>query len=79
MIHKYVVEEIAMPTLKAIDIEQADRHTRELLAEIEKSLGMIANYQRLLANSPVTLEASLCFQRRLSKGRMPLKLQEQIA
>jgi AhpD family alkylhydroperoxidase len=46
---------------------------------VERALGVAPNMMRAMANSPAVLDAYLAFSGALSKGRLPGRVQEQIA
>lgn len=68
-----------MPRLQAVIPETTTGRVRELLDQIQTSLGVTPNLARTLANSPAALEGYLNFGDALRRGLLPAKLREQIA
>ena len=68
-----------MARINPVTQDQADPKARELLAGVEKSLGMVPNILGTLAQSPASLAAYLGFGQALSGGTLGGKLREQIA
>jgi uncharacterized peroxidase-related enzyme len=68
-----------MPRLTTVDPAAAEPQARTLLGRVERALGVTPNMMRAMANSPAVLDAYLQFSGALSKGRLPARVQEQIA
>lgn len=68
-----------MPRLTTVDPATAEPQARALLGRVERALGSTPNMMRAMANSPAVLDAYLQFSGALSKGRLPGRVQEQIA
>jgi uncharacterized peroxidase-related enzyme len=68
-----------MPRLATVDPATAEPQARTLLGKVERALGVAPNMMRAMANSPAVLDAYLAFSGALSKGRLPGRVQEQIA
>ena len=68
-----------MPRLTAIPAEQAPGKAKDLLASVQKQLGVTPNLMRTLANSPAALDAYLGFGAALGQGVLEGKVREQIA
>jgi uncharacterized peroxidase-related enzyme len=68
-----------MQRIKAIDPDRATGKTRTLLVGIQKTLGMIPNMMRTMANSPAVLEGYLKFRSALGSGELSARLREQVA
>lgn len=68
-----------MSRLTAVDPAAAEPQARTLLGRVERALGVTPNMMRAMANSPAVLDAYLQFSGALSKGRLPGRVQEQIA
>jgi len=68
-----------MPRLATVDPATAEPPARALLAKVERALGTTPNMMRAMAGSPAVLDAYLQFSGALAKGRLPGKVQEQIA
>ncbi|MEU8819894.1 carboxymuconolactone decarboxylase family protein [Actinoplanes sp. NPDC048796] len=68
-----------MPRIATVDPATAEGQARTLLGRVEKALGVTPNMMRAMANSPAVLDAYLQFSGALSKGRLPGRVQEQIA
>ncbi len=68
-----------MPRIATVDPATAEPQARTLLGRVERALGVTPNMMRAMANSPAVLDAYLQFSGALSKGRLPGRVQEQIA
>ncbi len=68
-----------MERLRTIDPGNTTGKIRELFESINNQYGMIPNFMRTMANSPVVLESYLCLSGALGKGLLPARLREQIA
>jgi uncharacterized peroxidase-related enzyme len=68
-----------MPRLTTVDPATAEPAARALLGKVERALGVVPNMMRAMAGSPAVLDAYLAFSGALSKGRLPARVQEQIA
>ncbi|WP_035855862.1 carboxymuconolactone decarboxylase family protein [Cryptosporangium arvum] len=68
-----------MPRLATVDPAVAEPPARALLGKVERALGTTPNMMRAMASSPAVLDAYLQFSGALSKGKLPGRVQEQIA
>lgn len=68
-----------MTNFNIVNVEDADQPTQELLAAIDKELGMIPNVYAVMANSPSTLAGFLGFGKALDSGSLSAVLKEKIA
>ncbi len=68
-----------MPRIKALELDAATGHARQLLDEVNDKYGMIPNLARTLANSPAALQGYLSFGEALENGILSPQLREQIA
>lgn len=68
-----------MSRLQPIDVAAADGRVKQLFEAVKQKMGRVPNIVRLLANSPVALEAYLSFSGALAAGRLDPKLRERIA
>jgi uncharacterized peroxidase-related enzyme len=68
-----------MSRLPAIQTETAAGKARQLLEAVQAKLKITPNMTRVMANSPVVLEAYLGFSGALAGGSLPGKLREEIA
>ncbi|MCA2212165.1 carboxymuconolactone decarboxylase family protein [Jidongwangia harbinensis] len=68
-----------MSRLATVDPTTAEPSARALLGKVERALGVTPNMMRAMASSPAVLDAYLSFSGALSKGRLPARVQEQIA
>ena len=68
-----------MSRLATVDPATAEPQARALLGKVERALGVTPNMMRAMASSPAVLDAYLQFSGALSKGRLPGRVQEQIA
>jgi uncharacterized peroxidase-related enzyme len=68
-----------MSRLTTIDPSYATDTTKTLLEEVQRSLGMIPNLYRTMANSPAALKGYLNFRSALTTGSLNRALWEQIA
>ena len=73
------VQEEKGPRLQAVNPRTATGKTRELLDEVQATLGMTPNVMRTMAAAPAVLEAYLSFSKALSTGTLPMRLRQQIA
>lgn len=64
-----------MPRIKYVDGEQASSPVRNLFAEVEKTLGMIPNMFRHLANSTMGFDGYLKLKASLAGGKLGGRLQ----
>ena len=71
--------EVDMNRLEVLNPESTKGKSRELLEEVKSKLGMTPNMMRVMANSPVVLEAYLSISSALKGGVLDPKLQEQLA
>ncbi len=68
-----------MQNIVVLEREHASREAQELLASVEKQLGVVPNIFLTLAHSPAALKAYLQFSGALAAGKLSPKLREQIA
>ena len=68
-----------MSNFDAVNPDLAVSRTRELLDEVQESMGMTPNMIKVLANSPEVLEGYLGFSGALAQGVLPRRLREQLA
>lgn len=68
-----------MSRLPLIQPESATGAAAELLAIVQKSLGVTPNMTKAMANSPAVLSAYLEFSGALAGGKLPAGVREQIA
>src|ERR1041384_4355068 len=68
-----------MSRLTTVDPTTAEPQARALLGKVERALGVTPNMMRAMPRSPAVLDAYLQFSGALSKGRLPGRVQEQIA
>lgn len=68
-----------MPRLPLIPSEPAAGRAQELLAGVQKKLGLVPNLTRVLANSPAALEGYLAFSGALATGTLSAAVREQLA
>lgn len=68
-----------MPRLQPIELARASGKVRELLQEVQLTMGMVPNLVGAVAHSPAVLEAFLCLRNLLQESVLPEKLCEQIS
>lgn len=68
-----------MARILPVDPNQAAKKSQELLAAVEKKLGVVPNMMKTMAHSPAVLDAYLSFSAALSATKLSAKLREQIA
>jgi uncharacterized peroxidase-related enzyme len=68
-----------MSRLPLIQPETADSQAAELLAAVQKALGVTPNMTKAMANSPAVLKAYLEFSGALGAGVLPAAVRERIA
>ena len=68
-----------MPRIKPIDPARATGRTKQLLDEVQSTLGVMPNLVKTIAHSPAALEAYLNFSADLSRGMLSTQFREQIA
>ncbi len=68
-----------MSRIPPVDPTVATGKARELLASVQKSLGVTPNLYRVVAQSPAALEGVLGLTGALARGRLGSRLREQIA
>ena len=68
-----------MARIKPVNRDAAPEATQQLLAGVEKKLGMVPNLIGTLAQSPAAAKAYLNFSETLSDGVISPQLGEQIA
>jgi len=68
-----------MSRIPLVDPASATGKTAELLAGVQKKLGVTPNMTKVMANAPVVLESYVAFSGALGHGKLPAKLREQIA
>lgn len=67
-----------MPRIVPIHVSQADGKTKELLAGVQRSLGIVPNLLKTLAHSPAALNAYISLNKALGQA-LTEPLREQIA
>src|SRR5438552_9774742 len=70
---------IKMARLPIIDPEKSTGKAHELLAAVQKKLGLVPNMTRVMVNSPAVLEAYIGFSSALDGGSLNAKIRERIA
>jgi uncharacterized peroxidase-related enzyme len=68
-----------MSRIAAVDRTAANENVRRNFDAVQKSLGMVPNMMRTMAQSPRVLEGYLGLSGALGRGLLPAALQEQIA
>ena len=68
-----------MARLPIIDPEKSTGKAHELLAAVQKKLGLVPNSMRVMVNSPAVLEAYIGFSGALDGGSLNAKIRERIA
>lgn len=68
-----------MARLKTVDPVQATGKAKDLLAGVQKKLGLTPNMTKVMANSPAVLEGYIQFSGSLESGSLSPRLREQIA
>lgn len=68
-----------MPRINPINLAKADGRATALLDVVQKTLGMIPNLMRTMAQSPAVLDAYLGFGKALGGASLSPQLREQIA
>jgi len=68
-----------MSRLKIVDPAQATGKAKDLLAGVQKKLGLTPNMTKVMANSPAVLEGYIHFSGSLGSGVLSPRLREQIA
>jgi len=68
-----------MARLKIVDPLQADGRAKDLLAGVQKKLGLTPNMTKVMANSPAVLDGYIKFSGSLEGGSLSPRLREQIA
>ncbi len=68
-----------MSRLNALDPQTTTGKVKDLLAGVQKKLGVTPNMMRTLANSPAALKGYLDFSGALEAGILSAKLREQLA
>ncbi len=68
-----------MSRLPLIQPQAATGTSGELLAAVQKALGVTPNMTKVMANSPAVLKAYLDFSTALNGGRLPAAFRERIA
>jgi uncharacterized peroxidase-related enzyme len=68
-----------MQRINALDLAAAPAASQDLLAAVQKRLGMIPNLHKTIAHSPASLQAYVRQSEALSIGVLPPALREQIA
>jgi uncharacterized peroxidase-related enzyme len=68
-----------MTRIKTVDPGAAGKRTAELLASVQKALGMTPNMMKTMAHSTVVLDGYLSFSGSLGRGALDAKFREQIA
>ena len=68
-----------MSRLHIVDPNEATGKAKELLTAVQAKLNIVPNMTKVMANSPVVLQAYLGFSGALGEGLLDAKLREQIA
>lgn len=68
-----------MTRLQALATESAPGNSPELLAGVQRKLGMTPNLMRTMASSPAVLEGYLALSGALGHSKLPAKVREQIS
>lgn len=68
-----------MLSFNAVNPDLALCRTRDLLDQVQESMGMTPNMIKVLANAPEVLEGYLGFNGSLAQGVLPRRLREQLA
>jgi len=68
-----------MPRLPLIQNDPTQSRAQELLAGVQKKLGLVPNLTRVLANSPAALEGYLAFSGALATGILSPAVREELA
>jgi uncharacterized peroxidase-related enzyme len=68
-----------MPRIEALDPAQTTGPARELLAAVQKKLGLTPNIVRTMAHQPAVLDAYLKFSEALGQGSFDARTREAIA
>jgi uncharacterized peroxidase-related enzyme len=68
-----------MSRLSTIEPEGAEGAAKALLAQVEKSLGLVPNMTKVMANSPALLEGYLSLSGALAAGGLDAGVRERIA
>jgi uncharacterized peroxidase-related enzyme len=68
-----------MSRILPIDPTLAPKKSQELLAVVEKKLGIVPNMMKTMAHSPAVLDAYLSFSNALGASKLSAKVREQIA
>jgi uncharacterized peroxidase-related enzyme len=68
-----------MSRLNLVNTQQAEGKQKELLAGVQKKLGMTPNLVRVFANSPAVLQGYVALTENLGEGTLDARLTEQIA
>ncbi len=68
-----------MPRIQPVNRDTAPPATAELLAGVQKKLGLVPNIIATMAQSTAAANAYLGFSQALSTGTLPARLREQIA
>lgn len=62
-----------------VEPSQATGHAKELLAAVQRKLGVTPNMMKTFAHSPAALEGYLSLNSALGNGALPARVREQIA
>ena len=68
-----------MPRIAAVDPQSADPKSQSLLDAVQKSLGVMPNMTRTMAQRPAVLDGYLALNGALAKGRLGRRIGEQLA
>jgi uncharacterized peroxidase-related enzyme len=66
-------------TIAPIEPENATGKASKLLGEVKKSLGLVPNMTKVMANSPALLEGYLALSGALATGTIPAAVRERLA
>jgi len=79
LIFIHMTEELTMPRIQPLALEQADANTAAALKAVQSKLGMLPNMFTTFAHAPAGLNAYLQFSQALNAGRLNARQREMIA
>jgi uncharacterized peroxidase-related enzyme len=68
-----------MSRIKQLGSESVSDRARTLLDAVKGKLGLVPNMTRAMANSPAVLDGYLQFSGALGKGKLPVRVREQLS
>ncbi len=68
-----------MSRLNMVSPEQAPDSVKQIYEAVEKSIGMVPNVFKVMANSPVVLQGFMGLSSALGGGKLPAELRERIS